>query len=91
MTQKTEVLISREFLSNSEITDEQIFRDLCQRIVNDIPFSELSKLIHFTKTDPNSEASIEMLKDFRTSDFEREQLLRLQLQSVVLYEAEICL
>ena len=91
MTQKTEVLVSREFLSNSEITDEQIFRDLCQRIVNDIPFSELNKLIRFTKTDPNSEASIKMMKDFRTSDFERERLLRLQLQSVVLYEAEICL
>jgi len=53
-----------------------------------MPFEELSKLLKFTKLDPNSSESEAKILDPNISKNERERLMGLKKEQVILYEAE---
>jgi len=87
MKNKVQVKFLLEF-SRSHITDEDIFRNLAKKMVAEMPFEELSKLLKFTKLDPNSSESEAKILDPNISKNERERLMGLKKEQVILYEAE---
>jgi hypothetical protein len=89
MTIKSEVKISREALSNPIVSDEYFFRQLACEMVTKMPIDELHKLIRFTKTDPNTIEVRAKIRNEKTPEHERERLIILRRQYVVLYEAEV--
>ena len=91
MLNKVEVKVNAELLKNTVVTDEHIFRDLARKMVTEMPFDELSKLIKFTKTDPTANEVIAKINDYKTDEHERQHLMLLERQQVILYEAEVFL
>jgi hypothetical protein len=62
-----------------------LFRDLALKIVNTMPFDELSKLIQFKKIDPFSSES-QLIIQQNKEGFE---IQILNLRDLILYKAEI--
>jgi len=69
-----------------------LFRELAIKIVADIPFTELQKLMKFKKTDPFSSESEEILQDTNQDsnvlNYEHIKIKLLQEQNLLLFEAE---
>jgi hypothetical protein len=78
-----------EYQGRFQMTEEDLLRELAVKIIRDIPISELSRIIHFRKTDPLSKAVQDKIKDWKTSDEERLFLMSLHREMVILYEAEL--
>lgn len=70
------------------VTDERIFRELATRVVQTMPFSELSKLIKFGKIDPTTEESRIKMNDPMTPKHEKAVLAHLLDRMSVFYTAE---
>ncbi len=69
--------------------DEYFFRELAIKMVSDIPFEELKKLIKLTKTDPRSQDSSFKINDYRTPGFEKQRLIMMRNQDVIEFKAEV--
>jgi len=91
MKYKIEVKVTPELLANTEVNDEYLFRELVHKMIREIPFDELKKLMNFTKTDPNTREAKSKINDYRTPDNERHLLIMLERQKLILYEAEVFL
>ena len=89
MTIKSEVKISREALLNPILSDEYFFRQLACEMVTKMPINELYKLIRFTKTDPKTSDVQAKINDYKTPKHEKNRLIMLKLQDLVIYEAEV--
>ena len=90
MRNRTQAKISETFFKEQDtITSEQIFRELTMKMVKEMPFEELQKLITLKMIDPNSEESIKKIQDADTDDVERQFLRSLRHQQVILFEAEV--
>jgi len=74
---------------SGEITDEYLFRELARKLINDLSFEDLSKLIKFTKTDPFTRDGIKLMRDSTISPYEKERINLLRARGVILYEAEV--
>lgn len=91
MLNKSTIEVSFDLFQNKEITDEYLFRQLALKMVNEIPASELKKLIKFTKTDPNSREFMNKMTDINTPEYEKNYLMMLARREVIIYQAEILL
>jgi hypothetical protein len=89
MTIKSEVKLTRESLANSIVSDEYFFRQLSREMVTKMPIDELHKLIRFTKTDPKTSDVQAKINDYKTPKHEKNRLIMLKLQDLVLYEVEV--
>ena len=77
-----------EILAKHELTDEYMFRELARKMVNDMPYDDLQKIMTFTKTDPCSEHSKKALRDRSAPDWLKSQIRILREQDVVLFEVD---
>ena len=84
---RTSIEIS-SIAENYKISDERIYRKLATKMVNDMPINELSKLIKFTKIDPHSQHSDDILSDPYSPECDKRLIWQLRKRDVVLYEAE---
>ena len=91
MLNKVEVRVTPEFIEYTAVNDEYVFRELARKMVSEMPADELKKLIKFTKTDPNTQESMEKINDPLTAEHERHRLRMLKRQQIILYEAEVYL
>ena len=91
MLNRVEVKVTPELLANTAVNDEYLFRELARKMVTEMPVDELSKLIKFTKTDPNTSEVRAKINDYRTAEHERHRLMMLERQQIILYEAEVSL
>ena len=84
MTHTVEVRITNEAFIDTNINDEYIYRELARKLVSDIRFEELIKLIEFIKIDPND-------KDFRSKmhEYDINEVRRLKNKQLVLFRASI--
>lgn len=80
--------ITPEELIDSSINDEYLFRQLAQKIVSQIPFDELKKVMELTKIDPNSNEIRAKINDYKTPEYERWHYIELQRRNVILYKAK---
>jgi hypothetical protein len=85
------IKVTPELLANTEINDEHLFRELARKMVNEMPVTELNKLMKFTKTDPNSKKVKDKINDYKISEKERRRLKMLKREQLILYEAEVSL
>ena len=70
--------------------DVRFMADLAYRLLRQIPFDELKKLVKITKTDPRSpEIKNKMNHLTTTNQAERNWLLQLERDGVVIYEASV--
>jgi hypothetical protein len=85
----TEICYETKAEYSGEITDEYLFRQLTIRLINDLSFEDLSKLIKFTKTDPFTRDGIKLMRDPTIDPHEKERINLLRARGVILYEAEV--
>jgi hypothetical protein len=69
------------------VNDENLFRDLALKIVNTMPFDELSKLIQFKKNRFSNESQLIIQQN--KEGFEIQEILNLRDEKLILYKAEI--
>lgn len=79
---KTQVEVTREFLKDSVISEEQIYRDLAHRLIKEMPFEALSKIIQFNKINPNDPNSENHLLN-------KELYIKLKNRELILFEARL--
>jgi hypothetical protein len=91
MLNRAEVKVNLGLLKSTAVIDDHIFRDLVRKMVTEMPFDELSKLMKFTKTDPTTSEVRAKIFDCKTDEHERQHLMLLERQQVILYEAEVFL
>ena len=89
MRHQVSIKISQELQGKYRTAEEDLLRELAVKIIRDIPISELSRIIHFRKTDPLSRTVKDKIQDNKTSAEERLFLLGLTRDRVILYEAEL--
>ena len=90
MKNRSEIKVTPELLNSTKVNDEYLFRDLASRMVSGMPLEELHKLINFTKIDPNSEESLNVLRN-STDRLKIDQIRQLRHERVILYCAEVLL
>jgi len=87
MLHKLEYKVTTDFYNQPHVTDEVIFRDLARKMVSDIPLEDLKKIIKFKKLDPNKPEEWSM--DYKTDDYQIDQLIWLERNKLILFTAEI--
>lgn len=70
-------------------TDDQIYRAMARKLVNDIPLEELTRLIRFNKIDPRSSQFEDDLKNKKRDLLERADVAKLKSNNSVMYLAEL--
>ena len=85
---KIEHLVNKDILRKYELSDEFLFRELARKIIVDMDFEELQKIMSFTKTDPYSEESKHILIN-STDEYLKERIKRLMNNETVLFEANM--
>ena len=81
----SKVKVSSEFLNQSNITEEVIFRDLAKKILSDIPYEDLQKLFKFTKIDPISYK----LNNLERFDLDIDEFNYLKNNRLIFFSAEV--
>lgn len=81
----SQVKVSSEFLNQSNITEEVIFRDLAKKILSDIPYEDLQKLFKFTKIDPTSYK----LNNLERFDLDIDEFNYLENNRLIFFSAEV--
>lgn len=85
----TEIYYETKAEYSGYLTDEHLFRELARKLINDLPFEDLSKLIKLTKTDPFTRDGIKLMKDPTIPPHEKERVNLLRARGMILYEAEV--
>ena len=88
MKNRCELKATPEFLNNTKVNDEYLFRDLARKMVSEMPLEELHKLINLTKIDPNSDQSEKVLRE-SMDRFKIEQIHQLRSERVIFYSAKV--
>jgi len=83
------VEVKKETLQKSEIKEEHLFRELAIKMVKEMPFEELTKLMEFKKIDPNSQEVVQKLLDRNTSEAEKTKLMRLRQERLFEFSANV--
>jgi len=91
MKNRTQIQVNTEIIGNAPISDEYFFKRLVYGMIFKMPFEELSRFIKFTKIDPNSPESVQKINSIETPEAERSNLIMLERNKVIIYEAEISL
>lgn len=81
----SQVKVSSEFLNQSNITEEVIFRDLAKKILSDMPNENLQKLFKFTKIDPTSYK----LNNLERFDLDIHEFNYLKNNRLIFFSAEV--
>ena len=81
----SQVKVSSEFLNQSNITEEVIFRDLAKKILSDMPYEDLQKLFKFTKIDPTSYK----LNNLERFDLDINEFYYLENNRLIFFSAEV--
>ena len=81
----SQVKVSSEFLNQSNITEEVIFRDLAKKILSDMPYEDLQKLFKFTKIDPTSYK----LNNLERFDLDIDEFNYLKNNRLIFFSAEV--
>ena len=81
----SQVKVSSEFLNQSNITEEVIFRDLAKKILSDMPYEDLQKLFKFTKIDPTSYK----LNNLKRFDLDIDEFNYLKNNRLIFFSAEV--
>lgn len=89
MASKTEIKVTLEFLSQTPITDEDLFRQLACKLVNYMPFGELCLIFMFSKLQPGTEDFNKIISDWSTPDNLRRRMLLLKEERMAIFEAEV--
>lgn len=71
------------------IDDEHFYRQMVNKIIQDIPLEELKRLFNFEKTDTRQPVERKMMYDLDVPIYIRERLRRLDEMQVVEYEGSI--
>ena len=85
----TEICYETKAEYSGQLTDEYLFRELARKLINDLSFEDLSKLIKLTKTDPFTQDGIKLMRDPTIDIREKERINLLRARGVILYEAEV--
>ena len=85
---KVEHLVNKDILDKLELSDEFLFRELARKVIVDMDFEDLQKIMSFTKTDPYSEESKNILL-YSTDRYVTELIKRLMNNKTVLFEANM--
>ena len=83
MKNRVQKQVMPETLALNSITDEYMFRELARKMVSDMPYEDLQKIMSFTKTDPYSEHSQKALRDPSAPDWLKNQIRILARMSSV--------
>jgi hypothetical protein len=87
MTSKNSIALTVMREVEDRINHETIYRGLAIDIIKRMSIEELAALFAFKKTDPFSEESKRRILSFSTPGADRDYLLSLQNQNVVVFEA----
>jgi hypothetical protein len=77
MKLQCEIKVHPSLTKKTTVNDGNLFRDLALKIVNTMPFDELSKLIQFKKIDPFSSES-QLIIQQNKEGFEIQEILNLR-------------
>jgi len=77
-----------DFLSSNQVDDSYCFRHVALKLVGEMTIAELHKLIQFTKIDPDSKESVQILSS-RTDSFKSREINELRDEGVVLFCAKV--
>jgi hypothetical protein len=88
MASKIETKVTLEFLNQTNIADEDLFRQLACKLVNGMPFNELSFIFRFGKLQPETKEFDLLLNDWNTTDYHRQTMIKLRNEGMALFEAE---
>lgn len=91
MKNRVEVKVNKKVFEQTHLTEEQIMRDLATKMVREMPFEELKKLLKFEKLDPHSEQSSIKLQDITTPEWEKQRIITMRQADTTLYSAECVL
>lgn len=84
-----EVHTREEFERIKNVTDEYIFRRMAARVVEDMPFEDLQRMISLKKIDPESEQSNLALMSPIVPSWVKKQIIELRQDKLIKYEAEV--
>lgn len=89
MISRVQVKVKPELFESNSITEETIYRDLARVMVSGITIEQLKKLIRFTTIDPRTSKVMSKIKNYKTDKHERDLLITLKQEQLVLYRAEV--
>jgi hypothetical protein len=86
---KAEFRVTPDLIKYHEGKEELFFRRLATEIVSKTPIEELKKIIEFTKIDFRTDDFIEKMYSTKTSKYEKELLISLFNERMILFKAEL--
>lgn len=89
MIYERKMKVTQELLDDAEVNEEHIFRQLCQKIIGDIPIHELRGLFIFKKLDPFSNENEDKLADIFTPQHIKEEIIQLRNMQLLEYEVSL--
>ena len=70
-------------------TEECIIKRLAVELVTEMPIEQLKKLVAYSKVDPDSKESQELMYNPKTPNWKKQQIHDLDMQGRVFYSIEI--
>ena len=86
---RSEQMILADNVTQHKLTDEFIFRDMANKIIHEMEFSDLQKLFTMKKVDPLCSDSMDVLRDPEASEYDKNEIHRLRHIESVLFKIKI--
>jgi len=78
--------ITKHLIEHSIVSEEELERNAILTFVKSLPIEELKRLVQFERLDPDSEQSMEKLRDINTPQYEIDEIRSLMNRGVVRYK-----